>query len=41
MEGTGWRRWIGFGVFSIVVVGVALFAAGWVVLNVFFKSCGC
>jgi hypothetical protein len=41
MEGTGWRRWLGFGVFGIIVVGLALIAAGWVVGTLFFRSCGC
>ena len=41
MEETGWRRWLGFGVFSVIVVGVAVLAAGWVVWTLFFKSCWC
>ena len=41
MEGTGWRCWLGFGVFSVIVVGVAVLAAGWVVWTLFFKPCGC
>ena len=41
MEGTGWRLWLGFGVFSVIVVGLAVLAAGWVVWTQLFKSCGC
>jgi hypothetical protein len=41
MDGAGWRQWIGFGVFGVVVVGLALLAAGWFVSTVFFGSCAC
>ena len=41
MEGTGSRLWLGFGVFSVIVVLVAVLAAGWVIGTVFFRSCGC
>jgi hypothetical protein len=41
MEGTGWRHWVGFGVFGLIVIGLTLLVAGWVITNVFFKSCGC
>ena len=41
MEETGWRRWLGFGVFGVIVVGLASLTAGWFVSTVFLGSCGC
>jgi hypothetical protein len=41
MEETVWRRWLGFGVFGVIVVGVTVLAAGWVVWTLFFESCRC
>jgi len=41
MEDTGWRRWLGFGAFGVIVVGLVVIVAGWVVWTLFFRSCGC
>ena len=41
MDGTGCLRWIGFGVFSVVVVGLALVGSGLFVGNLLIASCRC
>ena len=40
MDETGCRRWIGFGVFALVVVGGTALAIGFVAMNFLFESCG-
>ncbi len=41
MEATGCLRWIGLGVFSVVVVGLALLGSGLLIGNLVIASCGC
>ena len=41
MEGTGCLRWIGLGVFSVVVVGLAVLGSGLLIGNLLIASCGC
>jgi hypothetical protein len=41
VDETGCLRWIGFGVFSVVVVGLALVGSGFLIGNVLIASCGC
>ena len=41
MDGTACLRWIGFGVFSVVVIGLALVGSGLLVENLLIASCGC
>ena len=41
MEGTGCLRWIGLGVFSVVVVGLAVLRSGLLIGDLLIASCGC
>jgi hypothetical protein len=41
VDETGCRRWIGFGLFALVVVGGSLIALGYLATTFVFASCGC